>query len=297
LGAPDGSAGSSQRGASTVVSSRELGAGLHWRVRHWCRRHHGARSRALRARAVWICAGRGGGATVGVLGRVGAARRIISAWWGCLLSGASRWAVHGSRCSRVLAVRDPPSLLCGESTPTRPALLPLARWPLGRSNCTAASMHCSNASGGLPSQEQCWRKRTHRSQVRIHAVAACLSKFCCDESSSPWPVLLPLVQGPLDAATARLRPCVAPFLQMVQREGTHRSADTRRGGLLEQWRKEVWWFVRARCLLALRAVYRSEWGQGGGSSGGDGWDGAARGVRRFWGALSTAGGGIWSQIA
>ena len=76
MGAPDGSAGSSQRGASTVVSSRELGAGLHWRVRHWCRRHHGARSRALRARAVWICAGRGGGATVGVLGRVGAAQPI-----------------------------------------------------------------------------------------------------------------------------------------------------------------------------------------------------------------------------
>ena len=158
-------------------------------------------------------------------------------------------------------------------------------------------MHCSDAFGGLPSQEQCWRKRTHRSQVRIHAVAACLSNFCCDESSSPWPVLLPLVQGPLDAATARLRPCVAPFLQMVQREGTHRSADTRRGGLLEQWREEVWWFVRARCLLALRAVCRSEWGQGGsGSVWGGGWDGAARGVRRVRGAFSTAGGGAWSQI-
>ena len=29
---------------------------------------------------------------------------------------------------------------------------------------------------------------------------------------------------------------------------------------------------------------------------GDGWDGAGRGVSRFCGALSTAGGGIWSQI-
>jgi hypothetical protein len=104
---------------------------------------------------------------VGVLGRVGAARRIISAWGGCLLSGASRWAVHGSRCSQVLAVRDLPSLLCGESTPPRPALLPLA-------------------------------------------------------------------QGSLGAAAARLRPCVASFFQMVRREGTHRIVDTRRDGLLEQ---------------------------------------------------------------
>ena len=38
-------------------------------------------------------------------------------------------------------------------------------------------------------------KELHRSQVRIHAVAACLSNFCCDESTSPWPVLLPLVQA------------------------------------------------------------------------------------------------------
>ena len=47
MAAPDGGAGSSQHGASTVVSSRVLGAGLRLRVRHWCRRHREARSRAL----------------------------------------------------------------------------------------------------------------------------------------------------------------------------------------------------------------------------------------------------------
>jgi len=149
LGAPDGGTGSSHHGASTVVSSRLLGAGLRLRVRNWCRRHRGARSRALRARVVWISAGMGEGATVGVLGRIGAARRIISAWGGCLPSGASRWTVHGSRCSRGLAIRDLPSLLCGERTPPLPALLPLARCPLGRINRTAASMRCSEASGGF----------------------------------------------------------------------------------------------------------------------------------------------------
>ena len=83
---------------------------------------------------------------------------------------------------------------------------------------------------------------------------------------------------------------------MVHREETHRSADTRHGGFFQQVREEVWWFVRARCLPALRAVYRSEWGQGGSSSRADGWDGAARWARRFGRALSTAGRGVWGQI-
>ena len=159
MGAPDGGAGSSQHGASTVVSSWVLGADLRLRVRHWCRRHRGSCSHVnglVRGRSA-----QGGGEEQrwGCWG--GSALRVASSrpGGGCLLSGASHWAGHGSLCSRVLAVRDLPSLLCGESIPPRPALLPLALWPLGRSNCTAASMRCSDASGGSPPQEQCWRKR------------------------------------------------------------------------------------------------------------------------------------------
>jgi hypothetical protein len=87
-----------------------------------------------------------------------------------------------------------------------------------------------------------------------------------------------------------------PSQEQRWRERAPQECVKRRGGLLEQWREEFWWFVRARCLLALRAVCRPVWGQGGGSSvGGGGWDGAVRGVRRVWGALSTAGGGTCSQ--
>jgi hypothetical protein len=159
VGAPDGGAGSSQHGASTVVSFWVLGAGLRLHVRHWCRRHHGVRSRALRHVRCGSAQGGGEEQRWGCWG--GSALRVASSrpGGGCLISGASRWAGHGSLCSRVLAVRNLPSLLCGESIPPRPALLPLALWPLGRSNRTAASMRCSDASGGSPPQEQCWRKR------------------------------------------------------------------------------------------------------------------------------------------
>ena len=47
MGAPDGGAGSSQHGASTVVSSWVLGADLRLRVRHWCRRHRGSCSHVM----------------------------------------------------------------------------------------------------------------------------------------------------------------------------------------------------------------------------------------------------------
>ena len=76
VGAPDGGAGSSQHGASTVVSSWVLGAGLRLRVRHWCRRHRESCSHVMGTRRCGSAQGGGEEQRWGCWG--GSALRVAS---------------------------------------------------------------------------------------------------------------------------------------------------------------------------------------------------------------------------